>query len=202
LLGVSEPNRRKSLVERLHIETALHFRHIRVVEIQKMEQRASATGGSKFRPDELATDAWDSLEDSDVVPVIKWLEDQTVPKTIVRIPQERPAYLASSQHMFDAQTVYFGKTKNVQVDCASRSHADLILLLATLDISGDVLIPTSEKGCEKVCLALESRLGKALSKFEALASSRTGDDRLQSDVVNLLMHWHVHGRPGEAEHSR
>jgi hypothetical protein len=104
--------------------------------------------------------------------------------------------------MFDAQTVYFGKTKNVQVDCASRSHADLILLLATLDISGDVLIPTSEKGCEKVCLALESRLGKALSKFEALASSRTGDDRLQSDVVNLLMHWHVHGRPGEAEHSR
>lgn len=199
LLGVSDSKRRKSLVERLHIETALHFRHIRVVEIQKMEQRAAATGGRRFRPDELATDAWDTLEGSDVVPVMKWLEDQAVSKTIARIPQERPAFLASSQHMFDAETVYFGKNKKVQVDCASRSHADLIILLAGLDISGDVPIPNSEKGCEKVRLALESRLEKACSKFEALASSRTSDDRLQTDVVNLLMHWYVHGRPSSVK---
>ena len=40
LLGVSDPTERDELIGRLYEATARHFREIRVVEIEKMEQRA------------------------------------------------------------------------------------------------------------------------------------------------------------------
>ncbi len=40
LLGVSDPTERDELIDRLYEATARHFRDIRVVEIEKMEQRA------------------------------------------------------------------------------------------------------------------------------------------------------------------
>src|SRR5437763_446671 len=46
LLGVADPKRRAKLVERLYVETAFHFRNIRVVEIQKMEQRKKSANRS------------------------------------------------------------------------------------------------------------------------------------------------------------
>ena len=55
LLGVSNASEREKLVDELHWETANHFRQIRIVEIQKQEQRAKSEG-REFRTDELAAD--------------------------------------------------------------------------------------------------------------------------------------------------
>src|SRR5439155_8228121 len=64
LVGIRTPDRRKEMVDRLYKETARHFRQIRVVEIQKMEQR-STSGARRFGADELAADAWDAMESDD-----------------------------------------------------------------------------------------------------------------------------------------
>ena len=75
LLGVTDPKRRKELVDQLHIETALHFRQIRVVEIQKMEQRRKS-GTRHFSTDELSADLWDAAELEDLTPLREWLAQQ------------------------------------------------------------------------------------------------------------------------------
>ena len=61
LLGVKSASERSVLVNRLHAETASHFRAIRVTEIQKLEDRAHG-GGSRFSAAEQAADAWDALD--------------------------------------------------------------------------------------------------------------------------------------------
>lgn len=61
LLGVSDATERARLVQRLHEATALHFRSIRVIEIEKQEQRAR-TASRRFSVLELAADAWDAAE--------------------------------------------------------------------------------------------------------------------------------------------
>src|SRR4029077_4041715 len=68
MLGVTDPSRRKKLVDQLYVETALHFRNIRVVEIQKMEQRHKSAN-RHFSTDELSADLWDAAEIEDLTPL-------------------------------------------------------------------------------------------------------------------------------------
>ncbi len=116
LLGVSNAAERAQLVQRLHEATALHFRQIRVVEIEKQEQR-SRTGGRRFTVEELAADAWDAAELPDLTPLAEWVGKEAERITAsagaaavqaVNIPEERPAELSPSP-MFDPNTVYFGR---------------------------------------------------------------------------------------------
>ena len=67
---------REALCDELYRETAAHFRQIRVVEIQKQEQRARAQG-REFRTDELAADLWDALTEDEKQPLAELLAAQT-----------------------------------------------------------------------------------------------------------------------------
>src|SRR5262249_22901972 len=71
LLGVADAKERSRLVDRLYLETALHFRDVRVTEIQKMEDRRSG-GSTKFAVADHAADAWDALDLTDVSPLAEW----------------------------------------------------------------------------------------------------------------------------------
>src|SRR5258708_6415305 len=75
LLGVTQAGRRTKLVDRLHSETAFHFRQIRVVELQKAEQKKKS-GTRKFSAEELAVDLWDAAELADFAPMKEWLSKQ------------------------------------------------------------------------------------------------------------------------------
>jgi hypothetical protein len=96
--------------------------------------------------------------------------------------------------MFDARVVSFGKDRKIRLECASRAHAELVARLANLGISGVTSLPSDEGGAERLLAALENRLTEARTRFEELASSRTGVEKLSDDVADLLMHWFVHGR--------
>ena len=76
LLGVTDEKEREALCDELYRETAGHFRQIRVVELQKQEQRAG-TQGREFRTDELAADLWDALTDAEKQPLAEWISAQT-----------------------------------------------------------------------------------------------------------------------------
>ena len=72
LLGVSDSVERADLIGQLYEATARHFREIRVVEIEKMEQRSKAAA-KRFRVDDLAADIWDAAELDDATPLGDWV---------------------------------------------------------------------------------------------------------------------------------
>lgn len=197
LLGVGDPTERAQLVQRLHDATALHFRHIRVVEIEKQEQRAR-TANRRFTVQELAADAWDAAELPDATPLAEWIGKRPECTSAVNIPEERPAEMSPSP-MFDPNTVYFGKKgagkkHAAHMDCASSGQAKLIVRLANVGVSGWVDVPADDAPCLTLLGEVDSRLRDTRKRFGELAESRTGDPRLQAQIVDQLTRWFVHGR--------
>ena len=75
LLGVQSARRRKDLIDRLYREVASHFRSIRIVKVQKMEQRRRGGGKDDVAQAELATDAWNNSGPVVQVALPTWVED-------------------------------------------------------------------------------------------------------------------------------
>jgi hypothetical protein len=197
-LGVTEPSRRAELVERLHHETALHFRQIRVIEIQKMEQRKKSVT-RKFSAEELAEDLWDAADLEDFTPLREWVAMQPGASLIVTIPDAYPAQLASPSVMFDSETVYFGKDRKKHIVCSSREEAELVKLLADLQVYGDVAFPPNATAAAQLREKIEERMNHARMRFAELAQSRTSLEEKQDEVVDLLMHWFASGAKTQAE---
>jgi methylase of polypeptide subunit release factors len=193
LLGVTKAAQRKQLVQALHEETALHFRAIRVVEIQKMRQR-STTAERRLNVQDLAADCWDAAGLDDARPLVEWIQSQPGATRAVNIPEERPAILSPSP-MFDPNTVYFGNERLKTRDYASRGQAELVTRLANLGVEGPITVPEEPDSCFKLLDALEHRVRKARERFVVTASSRVGsNEKLQEQVVELLLRWFVGGR--------
>ncbi len=195
LLGVTQAGRRTKLVDRLHWETAFHFRQIRVVELQKAEQKKKS-GTRKFSAEELAVDLWDAAELADFAPMKEWLSKQPSASAAVIIPDASPVHLSSYAKMFDNETVYFGKDRKDHMICTSRAEAELVKLLADHGVHGSVNISPTAGGCEDIKQRVEQRITAAKARFEELAQTRTSLSEKQTEVVDLLLRWFVLGRPG------
>lgn len=195
LLGVTDARRRNELVDKLHAATAEHFRQIRVVEIQKMEQR-SKSKAHRFTTQELAGDAWDAVYYKDLPALSHWLATWPEPTVTVAIPNEGAARLLDERSMFDRETVYFGKDRGAaKIVCASRAQAELIARLAELGMRGDCRVPEQESDCREMLNELENRVAAARVEFETIASNRLSDEKAQAEIVGLMMQWFVHGKP-------
>jgi len=201
VLGVTDATERARLVQRLHEDTALHFRSIRVVEIEKQEQR-SRTANRRFSVQELAANAWDAAELPDVTPLTQWIEKGFECSVALKLPEERPAELPEHS-MFDSNTVYFGRrlrgnerarSTRAHLDCANKGQANLIERLANLGLSGTLNVPADDSACRARLEAVNGRLVAAQNRFVELAECRTGDSRLQGQIVDQLLRWFVHGR--------
>ncbi len=197
-LGVSDASRRAELVDQLYHETAVHFRQIRVVEVQKMEQRKKS-GARQFSAEELADDLWDAVELEDFTPLKEWIAKQPGPTATVTIPDSFPAQLSTHSVMFDNETVYFGRDRKKHIVCESRDEAELVKLLADLRVHGDVALPSSAGGAAKLKAQIEERISLARARFEELAQSRTSLEEKQDEVVDLLLQWFVLGTKTRAE---
>ena len=194
LLGVGDLAEREHLIDRLYEETALHFRAIRVTEIQKMEDRRSG-GSTKFAAADHAADAWDALNLTDLTPLAEWVKAHASDNCeVVNIPSERPVHLIDNA-MFDTETVYFGKGRRQHFVCQSRGEAELIARMATLGVSGEVTVPKTDNEALKLLKALNVRHEKATPRLRELAASRSGDSDTQEQVFNLLERWYVLGKP-------
>jgi len=201
LLGVSDAAEREKLCDELYHETAAHFRQIRLVEIQKQEQRAKS-GGREFRTDELSADLWDALADDEKQPLAEWLAAQTSGGKPHVIP-EGQASLPDASDMLDANTIFFrqstgGKAMFRPLPLPSRSHAEIIFTLARLGLHSDVQLPEAENAAHQLNQQLDARLAAIAEKANHLARSRTSDERKAADLAGLLQHWMIHGKPGKA----
>ena len=100
----------------------------------------------------------------------------------------------SPSPMFDPDTVYFGKARRSHIDCSSHGQAELIVRIANLGISGEIQVPADLAPCLKLLDRINVRIDKAVARFTELAESRTGDERVRRQIVELLEHWFVLGR--------
>ena len=195
LLGAADPKRRIELVDRLYAATADHFRQIRVVEIQKMEQR-SKSKTARLTAEELAADAWDGVFFKDEPALSEWLGSNGIPSVVIHIPNEGTPRVLDDQAMFDRETVFFGKDKTAaRVVCASRAQALLVKRMAELDLRGDRSLPNADAACRQLLDELNSRVEAATVEFDTLASSRVSEPKVQSEIVALLLRWLIHGKP-------
>jgi hypothetical protein len=194
LLGVTDARRRQDLIDRLYREVALHLRAIRIVEVQKMEQRRQGNGKNNISQQQLALDAWKHLEPELQKPLSEWIEDETRKAKTVNIP-DGDVRLAAAENWFEATTVYFGKMPATSHACASRPEAELIATIARQGLRGAVSVPRTEKECRALLEKLNARVATARRKFEVLADERAGSEKLREQVLELLNRWFVHGLP-------
>ena len=198
LLGVADAKEREALCDELYRETAAHFRQIRVVEIQKQEQRAGAKG-REFGTDEMAADLWDALTADEKQPFAEWLPLQTTGGSTHTIP-EGHASIPDASDFLDANTVFFrqstgGKSVSQPMRLPSRSHAETIFMLSQLGLPGNVRLPESERAARELKQLLDARLAAMAAKASHLARSRISDERKATDLAGLLRHWMIHGKP-------
>ena len=96
--------------------------------------------------------------------------------------------------MFSPNTVYFGKGRKAIVDCQSRGQAELVVRLANLGVSGEVKMPADSGPVHQVAGSGESAHGEGRARFKELAESRTGDERIRQQLMEVLERWFVLGR--------
>jgi len=193
VLGVGDERRRRALTDRLYREVALHFRSIRVVEVQKMEQRRRTDGGSGVSTVSLAADAWAELGADWRMPLSEWLEQEGVGTRVVDIPEGR-VRIAAEHDMFEANTVFFGSKPPIAHECSSRTEAELLYAIADAGIRGPVSIPDREPDCRRLLRLLSDRLATGDKLIDELAEARAGDERLKEQVAETLRRWFIHGR--------
>lgn len=192
LLGVVDPQQRGALVNRLYEATTRHFREIRVVEIEKMQQRAKSNSG-RFSIQDLAADVWDAVELEDATPLAEWIRQCPGLNSPVYIAEERPA-IPSINPLFFPNRVYFGKARKTHMDYRSREQAKLVVRLANLGISGNVKLPEQPKECADLFKEVDKRINQAQSLFYELVTSRTSDNSTKEQLTELLLRWFVLGR--------
>jgi methylase of polypeptide subunit release factors len=199
LLGVKDAREREKLVDELYYETTNHFRQIRIVEVQKQEQRAKSDG-REFRTDELATDLWDSLHEEDKLSLAAWLTKQVAHGVPVSIP-EGEARLPDASDFLEASTVFFrlpgaDKSPFKPLQLQSRPHAELVHFASQHGIHGNFALPKTQNAARELFTNATARFKKLTGKADELARSRTSDERKAIDLSRLLLHWMIHGKPG------
>jgi hypothetical protein len=189
------------LVDRLYAATAPHFREIRVVEIQKMEQR-SKSKARRIGIDELAADAWDAIYFKDEPSIADWVRSWPERKVQREVPTEGMPRLVDAHAMFDKEIVFFGDHRHAQrVVCSSRGQAELIARLATLGVRGALRVPDGERECRRLMEELGAKLEHAHQEFETIASERIADEKKRAEMIGLMMQWRIHGKPSPRSRS-
>ncbi len=192
LLGIADAQERAELITSLYETTARHFREIRIVEISKMEQRAK-TERRRLSVEDLALDIWDAAEIEDKTPLREWLAKQPEAKSEIEIPEDKPAFLPDNP-LFELNTVCFGKAGKIRMEYRSREQAELAFHLANYGISGPVTVPLNKEACRAVFGRMKDRIKRANAIFSELAESRTSDDRIRTQLIEVLERWYIQGK--------
>jgi hypothetical protein len=180
-------------VNRLYREVTLFFRQIRLVEIQKQEQRTRGKA-RRFSPEELAAECWDALSPEEKKPLADWLAELPGEKRDIAVVAG-PAELVEATALLDTSTVYFGRKKRrTHKEYPDRATSELAAELSNAGFHGRVSVPAKEPACRKALDAFKVRSMELDARFEELASSRTGTEPLKEGVVDTLRRWSLFGR--------
>jgi hypothetical protein len=193
LIGVMDKIERGRILDELYEQTVGYYRYLRTQDIQSMENRAG--GKHSLAAEDIAASIWDSLDDEDKGPhLTDWLKTIKCKRSSVRIPDGKAKAMGKT-HMFNPAGVDFAQGKTILHETyANPAQAALAAMLANLEIRGQVELPADEGDCAEWQRAVENRLADARNRFDSLASSRTGTERIRDGTTNILIQWFLHGR--------
>jgi len=193
MIGVADPAERGRILDELYLATARHYRQVRIVEVQKQEQRAG--GQRRLSAEDVAAGVWDSLSDDEKGPPLRaWLGSLPGQRQVVTIPDGKAVALGPG-HLYSPSGVEFVQGKTVQHEAyAGVEQAAVVAVLANLEIRGEVEVPTDEAACRELRRMLESRQSAARNRFGELTGTRTGSENLREAAADLLLQWFIHGR--------
>jgi hypothetical protein len=194
LLGVPDAEERRRLTDELYWEVARHFRAIRIVEVQKMEQRRRGSSRETVSAQDLSESAWLDVPTEYREPLLEWLNGQTREGRPVTIPEGRPR-LPEPENMFDPTTIYFGSKPAAAHVCDTRPEAELLFAIAETGFHGSVRIPHFEIECRDLLARWQERMTAGRRLIEEAAANRAGSDRLREQLVRILVDRFVYGRP-------
>jgi hypothetical protein len=194
VLGVRSERRRRALTNRLYREVAQHFRSIRVVEVQKMEQRRRTGGSLAVSSDGLASGVWADSVAPPAQPLEGWLDGESGGTWRVELP-EGEARIADENDMFDPNTVYFGSKPAIPIVCSSRAQAELMYMVAQTGLRGRVSLPDDEANCKRVLAKLEKYLADGRRRIEEAMDKWVADPRMRDEVFAITWRWFIHGKP-------
>jgi len=157
-----------------------------------MEQRAKSER-RRLSVEDLALDIWDAAEIEDRTPLKEWLAKQPEAKSSIEIPEDKPAFFPDNP-LFELNTVCFGKAGKIRMEYRSREQAELAFHLANYGISGPVTVPLSKEACRAVLGHMKDRIKRVNTLFGELAESRTSDDRIRAQLIEVLERWYIQGK--------
>ncbi len=194
LLGVQDSFERSALIDQLYLETARHYRQIRIVEVQKMEQR-SRSRATRYTAHDLAEDIWDTCGMDLKQSLIEWLGTLDGPTMEVTIPVEGKPRYRGAKDLFDATHVYFGKdNEQMMLECTLPEQAALLFELASCGLRGPAPLPIDPDICRTWLHSLVHRIAMIKEKVKELVESRTSMDRLRDQTAELLLDWIIQGK--------
>ena len=194
LIGIEDSKQLRKTLDELHLETARHYRQVRIMEVQKQVQRA---GGSsrKLTAKDIAASIWDTLPPEETSqPILTELLKEFRATQVVDIPDGLPKALGG-KHMFSPAGVDFKQGK--EIVHATYSHVEqaaLVAILAERGVRGATKVPTAVDDCKTCGKDLQRKIASAASRFEKIAAARSGSDVMRNDIVALLVSWSLHGR--------
>lgn len=193
LLGVTSPQRREELVDKLYYETTRYYRAQRIQDIQSSANRTQSGGNRRISANSLAMGAWEEIESHLKTSLDEWLENEVSDAKVIELP-EGEVRLPERSNMFEATTLYFGDRKQIDLVLDNRAEAELLEKIASNGLRGNVMIPKTEKDTQNLLLKLESRLAEADDVFTKSAEQYASDEKLQGQVKNLMHKWFIYGK--------
>ncbi|MBI4749780.1 MAG: SAM-dependent DNA methyltransferase [Acidobacteria bacterium] len=192
LLGVADASRRRQLLDKLYEEVTRFFRAVRIVEVQKMEQRKGG-GRTNVSANDLAEEAWKQLDVDFQTPLAQWIQRANPTAKTVELPTGA-VRLPPADNFLESTTLSFGKKPVVRLECKSRAEVELLFGLAHEGIRGKVTIPDSEAGCKEIVDRMRLRMQQAREAINEQVGNYAGSDKMREQVARILWQWFIHGK--------
>ena len=87
-----------------------------------------------------------------------------------------------------------GKRRERHREYANRPVAEIAAEITNAGFSGALSLPADEAACRKTVHAYRARTAQLNARFEEMAASRTGPEKLQEGVVSTLTRWSIYGK--------
>jgi hypothetical protein len=185
LIGMKDPGRRTTFLERLYTEIAAMYRAIRGAEIEMQGIRQTIAKRNRRTPRSLAESIWQSIDKDS----LQYFPRNFVPEGAKTEPIElRPAEeLKMDTNLFNQAVV----SNNGQLYAlASPDRATFVARLLEEDFSGKIDVPLEAGICSAAISDYDEYRQKMETSFEESSAQYSSNRELQAKIVAEL--WKLH----------
>jgi hypothetical protein len=156
------------------------YREMRDVDKEMQGFRRATARRDKASPRTIAEEIWEEFDTSELrTSPLAFIPNNEVVDPI-KLPSGKPRMI---DDLFERSAI---QVDGQVLKLGSRPKAEFAAKLTELGLYGDVLIPRSDKTCQKALESFNRYEGQMEAKFRELAEERSADAEAQSRIVREL----------------